>query len=262
MQQLSALQSDLRRAILSGDSRASHTAIRPLGLPPAQRLRIHANHYRITLSEALAATYPVVARLLGEPCFAGLAREFIQLSPPTSPCLFEYGGGFAHYLDAVPLLMELPYLPDVARLEWALNEARHAADAAALPPAALALLQDCCFAEVVLTLHPSSRLVTSSYPIDRIWRTNQPGADPETTIGLDEGGTRLLIHRDGDDDVVWCPLSPCEFDFLQALRAGVPLGCAWGAASRADASFDGGRTLSGLLAAGVLADFRFPTTQA
>lgn len=260
MPPLSALQSDLRRAIVWGDSRAVAPALQTAGLDPAARLRIHAHHYAITLTEALAATYPVVARLVGEACFGGLAREFIQLAPPSSPCLFEYGQGFARYLAAVPTLMALPYLPDVARLEWALNTARHAPDGPRLPAEALAPLQDRDFSTVVFTLHPATCLIASAFPIDSIWRANQPDADPQEVVRLDAGARRLLIHRDGDDDVVWCPLAAGEFAFVAALSEGLPLGKAWNRASAADPLFDGGRTLSGLLAAGVLADFRFSAT--
>ena len=128
MSPLSRRQAALARAIRVGDSRAAAGTLVKEGLSPFGRLQIHQHHHRLSLARELAATYPVVARLVGERCFAGLAREFILLSPPASPCLFDYGCGFARYLAAVPILMEVPYLPDVARLEWAMNLARHAAD--------------------------------------------------------------------------------------------------------------------------------------
>ena len=245
-------QDGFARALRSGDRRVA-TALR--------RLTIHRNHQRISLTAALAATYPVVARLVGDACFAGLAREFIMLSPPASPCLFEYGGNFAGYLDAVPTLMTLPYLPDVARLEWALNQARHAADAPRLPAAALGLLQDATFAEAVISPHPSLRLLASPFPVARIWRANQPDADPAERIALDQGGQRLLLYRDSEGDTSWCPLSLGQFILLQALRDAVPLGRAWSLALADDPAFDGRRTLAGLLAAGVFTDLVFPQTR-
>lgn len=260
MPRLSDLQAGVRRAVVSGDPSAIGAGIQGDGLAPAARLRIYRNHYLVTLAEALAATYPVVARLVGERCFAGLAREFVMLSPPNGPCLFEYGGGFPLYLAAVPTLHTLPYLPDVARLEWAINAASHAPDAPALSVATLARLPNSCFAGLAFTLHPSSRIVASRYPIDRIWRANQAGADPEETIALDAGGARILIHRDEEGDAVWRRLSRAEFLFLRALRAGRTLGDAWDRASAADAAFDGGRTLAGLIGAGVLIDFDLSPT--
>ncbi len=77
-------------------------------------------------------------------------------------------------------------------------------------------------------------------------------------VALAQAGTRLLIHRDDDDDAVWCRLSVGEHAFLAALAEGQPLGRAWTRASTAEAVFDGSRTRSGLLQAGVIADFRVP----
>jgi hypothetical protein len=262
MPPLSELQAGLRHAIRTGDARPALTVIDGRGLPAQVRLQIHRNHHYVSLSATLAATYPVVERLLGDHCFGGLAREFILLAPPASPRLVEYGASFPSYLAAVPTLMGLPYLPDVARLEWAINEARHAPDCPRLPAEALAHLQDSCFSDVVFTLQASCRLLASPYPVDRIWRANQPDTDPAAEITLDQCGTRLLVHRDGDDDAVWCRLSVGEFAFLAALAEGLSLGRAWNRAAAAEAAFDGSRTLSGLLQAGVFADFRFPATPA
>lgn len=258
MPPLSELQAGLRHAIRTGDERPARAAADGRVLPAAARLRIHRNHHYVSLTAALAATFPVVARLVGERCFGALAREFILLAPPASPCLFEYGAGLSRYLAAVPTLMGLPYLPDVARLEWAINKARHAVDAPRLPVEALAQLQDCCFSEALFTLQPSCRLLASPYPVDRIWRANQPEADADAVVTLDLAGTRLLIHRDEADDAVWCRLSIGEHAFLAALVEGLPLGRAWDRATAAEPAFDGSRTLSGLLQAGIFTDFRFP----
>ena len=255
MPQLDELQATVRRAVLSGDASRGASAIDGDGLPPARRLQIYRNHYLITLTEALAATFPVVARLVGERCFDGLAREFSVLSPPRTPCLFEYGGNFPIYLAAVPTLHALPYLPDVARLEWAINAARHAPDAPALPAAALTRLPAACLSSLTFTLHPSTRIVVSRYPIDRIWRAHQPDNDARERIALGQGRVRLLIHRDAEGDAVWRLLPRAEFLFLRALRAVRTLGEAWERAQEADAEFDGGRTVAGLIGAGVLIDY-------
>jgi hypothetical protein len=255
MMPLEHAQAVVRQAILFGDTSCATGLIDPAGLAPGRRLQIHRNHYLASLAEALAATYPVVARLIGWPCFKGLAREFVMLSPPAGPCLFEYGAAFACYLEAVPTLGELPYLPDVARLEWAMNAARHAADAAPLEPAALAgLPRERCL-DLTLTLHRACRLVASGYPIDRIWRANQPGADPDVRIGLGDGGVRLLVHRDRDGDAAWLRLSSAAFLFVHALRKPLPVAEAWARASEEDPGFNGAGLLAALFDAGLLIDF-------
>src|SRR5581483_1815255 len=115
---------------------------------------------------------------------------------PAGPCLFEYGETFPEFLAGFEPCRALVYLPDVARLEWALNRAYHAPDAGPLRGIAPARLDD-----VALTLHPSLAVLASPWPIARIWTVNRV-EDPTEVVALDEGGVRLEIRRDTDDDAV------------------------------------------------------------
>ena len=93
----------------------------------AARFAIYRNNVAVGLRDSLAATYPVVASLVGEAFFAEMARAFVAAEPPMSPILIEYGGGFADFIDRFRPADDLPYLSDVARLEWAWQESYHAA---------------------------------------------------------------------------------------------------------------------------------------
>jgi hypothetical protein len=53
----------------------------------------------------------------------------------------------------------------------------------------------------VVMLHPSLQLVASRWPVERIWRANQPDGDNGEIINLDDGDVRLLVFR-RDDRVV------------------------------------------------------------
>ena len=56
--------------------------------------------------------------------FGEAARQYIVGHPSLSGDLNDYGGEFAQFLAAYPHAADLPYLPDVARLEWAINNLR------------------------------------------------------------------------------------------------------------------------------------------
>ena len=96
--------------------------------PPgaAARLGVYINHFQVTLTDVLETTFPVVRQLVGDPFFRMVARHYVRDAPPRHPCLFQYGGGFPGFLERLPEVRSLPYLADVARLEWAINEAWHA----------------------------------------------------------------------------------------------------------------------------------------
>jgi hypothetical protein len=213
------------------------------------RLSIYHNHFLITLSEALGATYPVVRRLVGERFFAQTVRAFLQHSPPRSPCLFEYGEGFAAHLAQDDRTRALPYLPDVARLEWALNACDHAAEAEPLSAEALARLDLDETGRLELALHPACRLIESDFPVDRIWLAHWQ--DPVPPIPLEEGCVRLLIRRDGEGTVGFTRLVPGDFALLKALNRSAALEAAVGLALKAELGFEAAQRFARLLKLGL-----------
>lgn len=245
------LEHDFAAALLGGAGEAITVEILGDGLEPAARLAIYRNHVFVTLTEALGATYPVVVRLVDRRFFAYAADRYIREHPPAGPCLFEYGESLADFLAAFPPCRDLAYLPDVARLEWAMNRALHAEDAVALDPRWLGAVPPDEVGRLKLRLHPSVALLESSWPIDRIWRANQPGVDPEATVSLDAGGVRLEVYR-AENEVVFRAITPGTYAFRQALASDLDLQSAVETARAAAPSFDLTHALSELLDQGLI----------
>ena len=107
-------QPDLVAAI-GGDLR---TALR--------RLQLDRHHVTRSVGAALAATFPTVAAVVGQEFFGLLARDFTVGTALRDPVLSRYGGPFPQFVAAKQDMHGLPYLADVARLDWALNVAFHA----------------------------------------------------------------------------------------------------------------------------------------
>ena len=231
------LERDFAVALLGGSEESVVAEIQGDGLDPTARVAIYRNHIFVTLTEALAATYPVVVRLVDRRFFAYAADGYIRRHPPAGPCLFEYGESLADFLATFPASRHLAYLPDIARLEWALNRALHAEDAVTLDPRWLAALPPDEVGQVRLQLHPSVSLLQSSWPIDRIWRANQPGADPNATVSLNQGEARLEVYR-REDDVVFRTVAPDTYAFRSALASALDLQSAVDAARSTDPRFD------------------------
>ena len=238
MPALREVQDGLRAAILDGGEHRVATAVCGDGLDPSARLAVYRHHVFTSLTVALESTYPVVARLVDPRFFRYAADQFIRRHPPAGPCLFEYGSPLADFLAVFPPTQHLAYLPDVARLEWAMNAAAHAPDAEPLAPEALRSPE-------ALALHPSVTLLESSWPIDAIWRANQPdAADP--SVDLDTGGVRLQVWR-VDDEVLFRRLSAAGFACRHALARAGRLEAGVGAALDVDAGVDLPALLRGLL---------------
>jgi hypothetical protein len=222
---LRELQAGVRAAILDGDARAVAPAVRADDLGVAARLRVYRHHVFTSLTAVLESTYPVIARLVDPRFFRYAADRYIREQPPAGPCLFEYGASFPDFLAAFPPSRPLAYLPDVARLEWAMHVAGHAPDVPPVEPDALRALP-------TLALHPSLTLLASAWPIDAIWRANQPGA-AEAAVDLEGGGVELQVWR-ARDEAVFRPLTPVDFAFRDALRRAGRLEAAAEAALAAD----------------------------
>ena len=184
----------------------------PHGRPAGRRFDVYRNNVAASLTEALVAGFPVIQKLLGDRFFRAMAGVYLRASPPSSPVLMTYGASFPAFLEGFAPVAHLPYLADTARLELALREAYHAADAAPLDPAAL---DTPALMGAVLTLAPAVRLVASPYPIHAIWRANtEAGAPPAAG-----GAQTVLVTRPALDPLA-TPLAPEAARFVAALLAG------------------------------------------
>jgi hypothetical protein len=209
------LQALFARALLQDDDTVAGTVLGD-GLLPETRLAIYRHHVFTTLTEILKTVYPVVCRLVDERFFAYAADQYIRQYAPRGPCLFEYGAELPCFLAAFPPCRALTYLPDVARLEWAMHLAWTAEDAM---PLALERLQDFApheLAGLTFTLDPAVSYVASPWPIDRLWRANQPDVDPGEMVHLEAITTRLEVRR-LDSNVTYQALDAGTFVFRSAL---------------------------------------------
>jgi hypothetical protein len=236
MSSLRDLQTAFRTALLEHSDGPLAADVLPDGLSVSARVAVYRHHVRTSLTEALVSTFPVVCRLVDRRFFGWLADCYIAKHPPVAPCLFEYGSDFPAFIERFPACTALPWLADVAQLEWAMNVAFHAADVAPVGPGRLALTPPEELGTLVLGFEPSVTYVASRWPIDAIWRANQPGAE-QMSVDLDSESVRLEVRR-RDDDVVFRALSAGSFAFRRALAHQEPLERALNAALTAEPSFD------------------------
>lgn len=231
---------DLQAAFAShvaGDDRADLVAIVVGDTIPAEaRLRVYRHHVSHSLSAALAATFPTVQALVGEGFFHSLAQGFVAEALPMQPVLAEYGAEFPAFVAAHEPARVLPYLADIARLDWALNVAFHSPEGRRLGAADLAGIAAERLPSVSIALPEGANLIRSRYPIDRIWAASQPGASADT-VDLEAGRADLLVLRRADD-AAFIVLDAGEAAFVAALAEAASLEIAAERALSAEPSFD------------------------
>jgi hypothetical protein len=221
---------------------------------PERRFNVYRNNVMSILTAALKAQFPVVARLVGDDFFRDLARAYVQAELPRTPVLLAYGEGFGDFLDGFAPVAGLPYLGDVARLEWLQARAFHAKDAPALQAEDVGGLAFCEPASVELVPHPSLGMLRSAYPVVEIWRTNAHDRDV-AAVDLTAGGDDVIVVRPRLDVVV-LRAPPGALEFLTALDLGETYLAAAMAACAAAADFDAVFVVSMMIENGLLEAWR------
>lgn len=150
----------------------------PAGRSAGRRFDVYRNNVAAGLGRALEEGFPVVRAIVGQDFFAAMAQVFLRAHPPRSRRLWEYGADLPAFLAGFPPAQGLPYLPDVARLELALRESYHAADAVPLSAEALRLPPERMLAARP-SLAPALRLLQSKWPLWSIWQFHHGGPPPE-----------------------------------------------------------------------------------
>lgn len=237
MPSLHELQAALVADMFDPDHSGAQAWVRAGAMTPRERLAIYRNNIFHNYHQALRDVYPVVERLVGEDFFDFAARRYIPLHPSHDGNLHRFGAAFGSFLDGFAPAAQLPYLGDVARLEWHVHEAFHAADHAALALDCLASVPAQRLPSLTFTLHPSCRLLESRFPVNLIWQANQPEAASDETVDLDLGSVCLLLRRPGHAVEVEA-VTGAEFVLLRALSQGLPLHPALERAFAVSADFD------------------------
>jgi Putative DNA-binding domain len=249
MPTLRELQAGVAAALLLDDT-VAEAWIDTSGLPPATRLDVHRNTVLVSLTDALAATFPVVQRLVDPRFFAYAATVFVRARPPHRPSLAEYGADFADFLANFGPCRELAYLPGVARLEWTVGRVARAVARPPLAPRALGRFSDDETERLTFAFQPTIAVFASRFPVDAIWRANQPEAAQEG-IDLAAGPVHLEIRKSGGG-ITLARFDPAVFAFRAALAAGDTLRAATDAAFAVDTGFDLGRVLAELFQDGAV----------
>jgi hypothetical protein len=208
---------------------------RPTGPSAERRFAIYRNNVTTALIDTLRATFPVVEALVGKSFFEACARAYARQAPPRSPLLFHYGADFGAFLAAFPPAGSVPYLGDVARLEFARLKALHAAAATSLPIDAIAHLSPSELTGLVFRFHPSATLLQSPFPIVSIWfDVRGEGSPGSVDLGVEE--TALVLRPALDVEVH--AIASGGGAFFAALMNGACLGSAADIAQMQTAEFD------------------------
>lgn len=254
MPSLRELQLAFAAAIVDQDAARMSDHVVGGGAGSGERLDVYFNNVYDNLRDALRDVYPVVERLVGERFFSHAATQYIRQYPSTSGDVQQFGGSFPSFLAGFGPASSLIYLPDTARLEWAMHEVFHAADHTPLAVDRLASVAEADCATLCFVINPACRLLASSFPVLRIWEVNQPSAASDQHVDANSGGDFLLIRRRRFAVEVQ-PLEQAAFTMLQSLSTGATVAQAYDDALLIDDGFQLGAFVQQHIMDATIVDF-------
>jgi len=241
MQSLRDLQRDFGRFLLEP------------GGPVTMRtgLRIYAGNVFGNWAKALTSAYPIVRKIVGEPFFEGLARAYAREHASVSGDLNEFGVDLPRFVARFPDTQDLPYLPDVAHMEWLAHRAHFAADTPRFDSARLAAVSAEEYSALRLQCAPASALIASPWPLARIWEVHQDRYRGDASVDFESGPGRFLVLRPRWH-VTLESLTAGDYHFLTEAKRGAMLGEALEAAAATDSEFDAANALARWIGKGVV----------
>ncbi len=170
------LQARFLAALYDGDDAAAAELVEGAGLEADARLRIYRNNSLLNHTGALRDSFPATLALVGEDFFESAAMRFRRAHPSASGNLQDFGADFPSFLETLPGAGALPYLGDVARLEWLRQ-------AVALTPQS--------------DPRSSVRRFASRHAVLTLWHYAMANGGERLSLPV-EGENVVLWHRDGE----------------------------------------------------------------
>jgi hypothetical protein len=216
MPSLADLQQNFAQALMAGEAPTAPFAGR---VPSPEALAVHRGTIMGALVNALRISYPTVDALVGEEFFGQTCHIFVDKNPPRAASLAVYGEGVADFLADCPPAPGLPYLPDAARLDRAVDTALRA------PSLPRRFILD---ATVSIDLPESLAVLRLMYPADEIRAALGNDAAMAAVFTL-PAERFVLVWRKGFEAAVQRVSAPAG-RFLIALLSGQDAEAAFGAA--------------------------------
>ena len=188
-------------------------------VPAALGLSVYRHAYRARLRDCLADDFTAVAQVMGERAFAKMADVFIAACPPVDATLNAYGRFFPPWLLTTRIAARIR-LAELARLEWALVEAIHAATAPSLSGAALAGVAPHAWGTIRLIVTPSLRVLPCRFNTNAVYEAFRI-AKPLPAPQRGSGGIAVIRNTDG---LMRFTLDADETRVLSRIASKAPLG--------------------------------------
>ena len=219
-------------------------------------LEIYRQSIFTTLTETLQSVFVTVEALVGKEFFSVMAEAYIKQFPSLSGDLAHYGEKFSVFIADFEAVNHLPYLAEVAQLDWSYHEVFYEESPASFDWESLGAIREEEYQIIKFHLSPASRLLKFRFPIFRIWKFCQDDSD-EKSIDLfsntEQAEYLLVIRRNLEG--YFEKITPGEFALLSAFKEGMLFEHACNNALKEEPNLDINACFQKHLLRGTLANF-------
>jgi len=193
------------------------------GDPGEKRIGVYRGGYLARTQEALTEVYEALKHVMGDKAFHQLAEKYAAFHHSNTYNLSLKGEKLPEFLKTTSWIKGLPFLSDLACLEWRIAEAFHAYDFPRFNPQSLSGLGSGDWESLRLAFQPSVHLLESEWPVLDIWDARKTPVK-EIKIDLVNQPQWVLIGRRQGAEVFCEPLQKTQFLILTHLIKGQSLG--------------------------------------
>lgn len=220
---------------------------------PSESIEIYRANTTIAKTAAFKAIYPVVAQLVGDEFFRAMSLEYVRTHDSTSGDLNHFGHEFASFIAIFPPASALPYLADVAQIEWQAHQVYLEKDAEPRTREFLSGVLPSEYGKVRFRLAYACRLLDLNWPADEIWLAHQNRREPMAQFYIDKARYYSLVTRN-HAGVQVRRLSQVEWEFLRSIQNESTLGDIVERLFKLEIDFDLGALLQQFVADDTLVD--------
>ncbi|HVB79234.1 MAG TPA: DNA-binding domain-containing protein [Candidatus Binataceae bacterium] len=148
-------------------------------LSAVERLEIYANAYFYRILDCLKEDFPATLAIVGGDNFHNLVTGYLIEYPPTEPSISYAGRYLAEFLLHHPMRAmreRWPFIAELARLERALTEVFHAAEAEPLNADAMRSVAPDDWPTIAMRTHPALAIVDCQWRVDELLRKVETAA--------------------------------------------------------------------------------------
>ncbi|HEY3233470.1 MAG TPA: DNA-binding domain-containing protein [Polyangiaceae bacterium] len=207
--------------------------------PALERLSVYAEVYFWRLHDALKEQFPVVHFLATKLPFRNLITDYVLEKPPKEPDLRRIGSGFSDYLSHHSIILLLPHLEELAKIEWAICELLDAPDVPVFKREALEGRPPTEWPDLVFVPAPAMRLCSSHWDYAALKRAQERAAECDTStvesgVRLDDSKLLYFLIWRREYQIFHRRVKPPERRALQAMMAGASFASLCAEAHKAD----------------------------